>query len=83
MKVIIKNTKEDERKCKTIIQIDGMIVFTSDVYTWEQPEISDSDDSDTDGSDSVTETEFEVATGSNWNSNLKGAIRNISIKAYE
>ena len=63
---MIKNTKEDEGKCKTIIQIDGAIVFTSDVYTWKHPEM-----------------EFEVRTGSDYNLGLKGAIRNISIKAYQ
>ena len=70
-KFIIKNSKEDEGKCKTIIQIDGAIVFTSNVYTWEHPH-----------SDSVMETEFEVATAYPNCNDLKGAIRNISIKAY-
>ena len=69
---MIKNMKEDEGKCKTVIQIDGAIVFTSDVYTWKQPV----------DSDYVTETEFEVSTGY-WNREPEGAIRNISIKAYQ
>ena len=32
-----KNIKEDSGKCKTIIYIDGVIVFTSDAYTWKHP----------------------------------------------
>ena len=39
-KVLVKNIKEGPHKCKTVIYIDGVIVFTSDAYTWKHPDNS-------------------------------------------
>ena len=67
-KVLVKNSKEDSGKCKTIIYIDGANVFTSDDYTWKHPDNSI--------------TEFNVWAGDGY-TNGKFSIRNISITAYE
>ena len=67
-KVLIKNAKDDSGRCKTIIVIDGDIIFTSPVYTWEYPESACK--------------EFEIETGDD-NETVKGAIRNIEITTFE
>ena len=65
----IKNTEEQSGKCKTVIQIDGSIIFTSGDYTREPP--------------NSRRKEFEVDVGTLSSAKPKYAIRNISIKAYE
>ena len=66
---MIKNTSQDTGKCKTIINIDNQNVFTSAVYEWEHP--------------NENELEFDVRTGSFFQKDLKGAIRNITITSNE
>ena len=70
LKVLVKNTKEESRKCKTIIQIDGEQVFISDDYQWEHLD--------------NPWTEFEVYAGCDYfNKGLKASIKNITIISYE
>ena len=68
----IKNTIEESGKCKTVILIDGSIIFTSDAYTWKHPVHPMN-----------SRKECEVNVGPYYGTKPKFAIRNISIKAYE
>ena len=70
-KVSVKNIREDSEKCKTIIYIDGVIVFTSDAYTWQHPD------------NKKTELNVETTSYTKLSSNAKCSIQNISITAYE
>ena len=65
---MVKNTRQDTGKYKTIIKIDDQNVFTSPAYEWKHPD--------------EDETEFDVSTGIGC-SDLKGAVRNISITCFE
>ena len=64
----IRNAHDEPGRCKTIILIDGDIIFTSPAYTWEHPESACK--------------EFEIETGDD-NDRVKGAIRNIEITTFE
>ena len=65
---MIKNTRQDTRKCKTIINIDDQNIFTSPAYEWKHPD--------------EDETEFDINTGEAYG-DLKGAVRNITITSFE
>ena len=65
---MVKNTRQDTGKCKTIIKIDDQNIFSSPAYEWEHPD--------------EDETEFDVFTG-HGRSDLKGAVRNITITSFE
>ena len=65
---MIKNTRQDTRKCKTIINIDDQNIFTSPAYEWKHPY--------------EDLTEFDVFTG-DYCDDVKGAVRNISITSFE
>ena len=66
---MIKNTKEESGKCKTIIQIDGEQVFISPAYEWEHPESNG--------------TEWVVDAGWVFNEKLKASIKNVKITSNE
>ena len=65
---MVKNTRQDTGKCKTIIKIDDQDVFTSPAYEWEHPD--------------EDKTEFDIYTGDR-RIDLKGAVRNITITCFE
>ena len=69
-KILVKNTKEESGKCRTIILIDGDQVYTSDAYEWKHPDSS--------------QTEFKVYAGHSWyNREVKALVKNIIITSYE
>ena len=80
MEVLVKNTKEDSGKCKTIIEIDGAIVAISEAYTWDPCDFWKN------SSQAEQRSGFEIGTA-DWNLRIAGSarnsIRNISIKVYE
>ena len=80
MKVLVKNTKKDSGKCKTIIEIDGAIVASSEAYTWDPYNYWEN------SSPTEQRSGFEIGTA-DWNQRIagsaRGSIRNISIKVYE
>ena len=58
------NSMDDLRLCKTVIEIDGDIVFTSATFTWTP--------------DCQNQPNYVLETGSN-SYNVKGQIKNIRI----
>ena len=71
---MVKNTRQDTGKCKTIINIDDQNIFSSPAYEWKHP--------------NEDKTEFDIYTGSRVFNPDSGrdpekAIRNISITSFE
>ena len=66
--IFIQNSLDTWSRCKTILEIDGAIVFISEPYNWEHPDID--------------ATIFNVEIGDN-NDLVQGQIRNVNIVCYE
>ena len=77
----MRNTKRDSGKCKTIIQIDGVNVFTSDVYKWDPEPVS------LDRTFEQAVRGIGIGTGDSWyvreGRAPEGSIRNLTVIAYK
>ena len=77
----MRNTKRDSGKCKTIIQIDGVNVFTSDVYKWDPEPVS------LDRTFEQSGRGIGIGTGDSWyvreGRAPEGSIRNLTVIAYK